>query len=120
MYKLSGHAIRMLEIVDANDISVIGNRQLRDIAIAVYDLILQVQMLQMADRKTEPQTCANGCKWLNQDGECTEPHGECHIEYRTEVDEPQTDCAWAAPDEPRTVPLYPMTEGGETNEDNYR
>ena len=27
--------------------------------------------------------------------------------------EPQTDCAWAAPDAPRTVPLYPMKEGGE-------
>lgn len=31
--------------------------------------------------KTEPQTCANGCKWLDH-GECTEPNGECHIEYR--------------------------------------
>lgn len=41
--------------------------------------------------KDEPQTCANGCRWLNQDGECTEPNGECHIEYRTEVDEPQTE-----------------------------
>ena len=36
--------------------------------------------------KTEPQTCANGCKWLDQDG-CTEPSGECHIEYRTERSE---------------------------------
>lgn len=101
--------------------------------------------------QTEPQTCANGCRWLNQYGECTEPSGECHIEYRTEVDEPQTersigcsrcegrydcpdrdmphavhcnnygkvtdepqtDCAWGKEDGPRTVPLYPMKEGGE-------
>ena len=35
-------------------------------------------------------------------------------------DEPQTDCAWSAPDAPRTVPLYPMKEGGETDEDNSR
>lgn len=27
--------------------------------------------------------------------------------------EPQTDCAWSAPDAPRTVPLYPMKEGEE-------
>ena len=54
---------------------------------------------------------------------------ECHYEPKTEpkvrsnlepfrVDEPQKDCAWAAPDEPRTVPLYPMKGGEETNEDN--
>ena len=41
--------------------------------------------------KTEPQTCANGCKWLDQDGECTEPSGECHLVYRTIEDEPQTE-----------------------------
>lgn len=29
------------------------------------------------------------------------------------ADTPQTDCAWAAPDAPRTVPLYPMTKGEE-------
>ena len=31
-----------------------------------------------------------------------------------------TDCAWAAPDAPRTVPLYPMKGGEETDEDNSR
>ena len=31
-----------------------------DIAQAVYDLILQVQILKMADRKTEPQTESTG------------------------------------------------------------
>ena len=51
MDKLSEHAIKMLGIADANDIPVIGNKQIQDIARAVYDVILQVQMLKMAERK---------------------------------------------------------------------
>ena len=45
----------------------------------------------MEQVETEPQTCANGCKWLEQDGECTEPSGECNVAYRTIEDEPQTE-----------------------------
>ena len=60
----------------------------------IDDLIKQADSLIEFKKKllkTEPQTCANGCRWLNQYGECTEPSRECHIEYRTEVDEPQTE-----------------------------
>ena len=65
MDKLSEHAIRMLEIADkpySNSYGMI-NKDLKDksdIAQAVYDLILQVQMLKMAVSKTEPQT---DCAW---------------------------------------------------------
>ena len=59
MDKLSEHAIRMLEIADKSYRNEYGmiNKDLQDkhdIARAVYDIILQVQMLKMADRKTEP------------------------------------------------------------------
>jgi hypothetical protein len=94
MDKLSEHAIRMLEIVDANDISVIGNRQLRDIARAVYDLILQVQMLKTELRhKAEPnnsekpndcETCKN---WDIVNDHCYFIQ-ECRYEPK---DEPQTE-----------------------------
>lgn len=59
MDKLSEHAIRMLEIADANDIPVFGNNQIQDISRAVYDIILQVQMLKMADRNCseKPNNC---------------------------------------------------------------
>lgn len=54
MDKLSEHAIRMLEIVDGeNDFFRNDSKRQADIARAVYDTILQVQMLKMADRKTE-------------------------------------------------------------------
>ena len=57
MDKLSEHAIKMLEIVD-NERSFYHDydREIADIARAVYDIILKVQILKMADRKTEPQT----------------------------------------------------------------
>ena len=46
----------MLEIVDGeNDFFRKDNERQADIARAVYDVILQVQMLKMADRKTEKQ-----------------------------------------------------------------
>ena len=64
MDKLSEHAIRMLEIADANDISVIGNKQFRDIAKAIYDTILQVHVLKTALlHKTENSSeKPNNCK----------------------------------------------------------
>lgn len=74
MDKLSEHAIRMLEIADANDIPVFGNNQIQDISRAVYDIILQVQMLKTALRKTEncsekPNNCDMNkcykCTWWN-------------------------------------------------------
>ena len=74
--------------------------------------------------KTEPQTegCPT-CKY-GRHGNITDEERCDQCSFGTtnnyEPIEPQTDCAWAAPDEHRTVPLYPMTEGGETNEDNSR
>lgn len=61
MDKLSEHAIRMLEIADKpyrNEYGMI-NKDLQDkhdIARAVYSIVLQVQMLKMTDRKTEPNS----------------------------------------------------------------
>ena len=58
MDKLSEHAIKMLEIADKpyrTENVINANLQDRhDMAQAIYDLILQVQMLKMAKRKTEP------------------------------------------------------------------
>ena len=61
MDKLVEHAIRMLEITDkpfCNEYGMI-NKDLQDkhdIARAVYDIILRVQVLEhKADRKTEPK-----------------------------------------------------------------
>ena len=78
MDKLSEHNIRMLEIADANDIPGIGNKQLKDIAIAVYDTILQVQMLKMADC----ETCGH---WWKSEEVCL--LDDCQYEPKTE---PQT------------------------------
>lgn len=61
MDKLSEHAIRMLEITDANDIPVLGNPQFRDISRAVYDFILLDEY--------DPPYCKN-CKGGNSKEEC--------------------------------------------------
>ena len=73
MDKLSEHAIRMLEIVDGeNDFFRNDNERQADIARAVYDVILQVQMLKMVDRKTEPSDSenSNNCEELNAYRKC--------------------------------------------------
>lgn len=56
MDKLVSHAIRMLEIVEGeNDFFRNDAKRQADIARAVYDTILRVQVLERkADRKTEP------------------------------------------------------------------
>ena len=75
MDKLSEHAIKMLEIADKpyrNEYGMI-NKDLQDkhdIARAVYSIILQVQMLKVADRKTEP----SGSEKPNN---CETWHGDC-------------------------------------------
>ena len=51
MDKLSEHAIRMLEIKERKVLS----RDISDIASAVYDLILQVQMLKTQREKQAEQ-----------------------------------------------------------------
>ena len=62
MDKLSEHAIRMLEIVEGkNDFFRNDNERQADIARAVYDLILQVQMLKMADRKVSEKSTGSNC-----------------------------------------------------------
>ncbi len=96
MDKLSEHAIRMLEIADANDIPVLGNSQFRDISRAVYDLILQVQMLKEVNRKEnsseKPNNC-KGCIYLHCGMECgdSEDEPQNHSGEATEMVEPQTD-----------------------------
>ena len=83
MDKLSEHAIRMLEIANREGVC---NSDVDAIAKAIYDTILQVQMLEMAKRKTEPQneycpTCGQMYpKWMREQNE--------------PKTEPQTDCAW--------------------------
>ena len=120
MDKLSEHAIRMLEIVDGeNDFFRNDSKRQADIAKAVYDTILQVQMLKMTDRKTEPNcsekpnnsTCSileqvdkdtnvrskydcETCKHYNPDHEaiaCERCLGGKYSRYEPKT-EPQTDC----------------------------
>ena len=72
MDKLSEHAIRMLEIEGKgkND-GYIETRNMGDIARAVYDTILQVQMLKTALlHKTEPSDSEkpNNCEHITEDG----------------------------------------------------
>ena len=105
MDKLSEHAIRMLEIEGKgkND-GYIETRNMGDIARAVYDVILQVQMLKMADRKTESDSeNPNNCETCRYEGECDwKQWQKCYCEPQSvrsnlepfRVDEPQTDCAW--------------------------
>jgi hypothetical protein len=73
MDKLSEHAIRMLEIVNREGVC---NSDVDVIAKAVYDLILQVQMLKMADRKTEPNGSEKPNNSLDKDTNVRskEPH----------------------------------------------
>lgn len=58
MDKLVEHAIRMLEIVEGeNDFFRNDAKRQADIARAVYDTILRVQVLERkADRKNEPNS----------------------------------------------------------------
>ena len=72
-----------------------------------YDFIKGIQdnMLE-ASNMTEDDAWRFGFLiWQHQEWIC-----KYLIDRKTE---PQTDCAWAAPDEHRTVPLYPMSERGE-------
>lgn len=73
MDKLSEHAIRMLEIVNREGVA---NRDIDAIARAVYDLILQAQMLEMAGRC---KTCRH---WWKSEEVCL--LDDCHYESETE------------------------------------
>lgn len=78
MDKLSEHAIRMLEIEGKgkND-GYIETRNMGDIARAVYDLILQVQMLKTELlHKTEPKIPTHGYMWI-----CPKCGLEMHSDY---------------------------------------
>ena len=92
MDKLSEHAIKMLKIVD-NERGFYKDMdgEVADIARAVYDLILQVQMLKMAERKIETKReryCTN-CK---NNGVLSVPMcDECHDMSKHEYIEPQTE-----------------------------
>ena len=110
MDKLVKHGIRMLEIVEGeNDFFRNDAKRQADIARAVYDVILRVQMLERnADRKTEPTISkmeqveepidrddlgnCNICKYVGLEHRCNQcVNGSmfCKVE-----DEPQTDCSW--------------------------
>ena len=100
MDKLVKNAIRMLEIVDGeNDFFRNDAKRQADIARAVYDTILRVQILERkVDHKTEnssekPNNCET-CRNKGFEG-CEQPClgcGCCGL-YEPK-DEPQTDCAW--------------------------
>ena len=84
MDKLVEHTIKMLEIVDnKRGFYKDMDGDVADIARAVYDTILRVQILEYkAYRKTEPQTCSvNGRPY-----DC----GNCEY-HKCTADEPQTD-----------------------------
>lgn len=71
MDKLVEHAIRMLEIVEGeNDFFRNDEKRQADIARAVYDTILRVQVLERkADRKTENSSeKPNNCEHITEDG----------------------------------------------------
>ncbi len=71
MDKLVEHAIRMLEIVEGeNDFFRNDAKRQADIARAVYDTILRVQVLERkADRKTENSSeKPNNCEHITEDG----------------------------------------------------
>lgn len=103
MDKLSEHAIRMLEIVDKpyhNEYGMI-NKDLQDkhdIARAIYDLILQVQMLKEVNRKKSCSEKPNNCEELNAYRECVKSRSfwdnkhcdGCYFDERCPFDEPQT------------------------------
>ena len=91
MDKLSEHAIKMLEIVEGeNDFFRNDDKRQADIARAVYDLILQVQMLKEVNRKLNCSENPNNCK--------DEPQAECEItdcDYHDACKKRgQTDCQW--------------------------
>ena len=103
MDKLSEHAIRMLEIANREGVC---NSDVDAIAQAVYDLILQVQILKMADRKEsgiptsseKPNNCETCRHWWKSEDVCM--LDDCHYEPKdephhsgevTEMVEPQTE-----------------------------
>jgi hypothetical protein len=89
MDKLVSHAIRMLEIVEGeNDFFRNDAKRQADIARAVYDTILRVQVLERkADRKTEPTSCKT-CRY----GEVDEGYVRCaYYSKSAEQTEPQTE-----------------------------
>ena len=71
MDKLVSHAIRMLEIAEGeNDFFRNDAKRQADIARAVYDTILRVQVLErIADHKTENSSeKPNNCEHITEDG----------------------------------------------------
>lgn len=107
MDKLVEHAIRMLEIVEGeNDFFRNDAKRQADIARAVYDTILRVQVLERkADRKTEPTISKMEQVETEPqtDGYMTAEQAEDyrkmldkaeHKVYGNIEDEPQTDCGW--------------------------
>ena len=105
MDKLVEHAIRMLEIVEGeNDFFRNDAKRQADIARAVYDTILRVQVLERkADRKTENSSeIPNNCEELNAYRECVKSRSfwdskhcdGCYFDERCPFDEPK--------DEPQT------------------
>ena len=116
MDKLVEHGIRMLEIVEGeNDFFRNDAKRQADIARAVYDTILRVQVLERkADRKTEncsekPNNCKDLQDWKDRmwaEAIVTEPQTSCKTCRYGEVDEGYVRCAYYSKsteqDEPQT------------------
>ena len=94
MDKLVEHGIRMLEIVEGeNDFFRNDAKRQADIARAVYDTILRVQVLERkADRKTEPKTYVINPQEPTNDDKCFECDDffTCGGQCNKIEDEPQT------------------------------
>ena len=86
---IQGAMNELINLLNADDIPIYYKGGIKKVIETIDDYIDGKDGY--VKRKTEPQTCANGCKWLDQDGECTEPSGECRLVYRTIEDEPQTE-----------------------------
>ena len=91
MDKLVEHAIRMLEIVEGeNDFFRNDAKRQADIARAVYDTILRVQVLERkVDRKTEPT--GDNLSAVEDEPNCSEIPTGSTISKMEQVDEPQAE-----------------------------
>ena len=97
MDKLIKHGIRMLEIVEGeNDFFRNDARRQADIARAVYDLILQVQMLKEVNRKENSSEIPNNCETCRFELYCPEICEGC--------------CEWDSHYEPKTEPQTERSE----------
>ena len=121
MDKLVKHGIKMLEIIE-NERGFYKDMDgdVADIARAVYDTILRVQVLERnADRKTEPrkeQNFCGKCRYLYRDFKyglsCYRLMDNEPCKYEERKTEPQTcdDCIWSVCNYNKVFEDEPTTE----------